>query len=540
MKASDYGRRGEFFLAGAGSPEVNGSYVQTNSEDEVVFYEKRPDGGGYLCGAIGENAEELHFVVTLDSNDSLSALGEHFEIAWVLKSHNAVSYYAAPYEEDSETPPLKGWIALAGLLPVPCYLVERPCQPPRDRTSKLDIIVEDEEREFLIPSWEPDYEMGGSVIEDETFDPFYGWDNNCGDDEYDSPWQGSDSGEDSSDLDDSDEVELPADLMVNFKNGIFGHKPKPNVERKSSDQDGESMEDGELQFNMDSDSSDDDPCIVRHDTAEFDGGSGRLQRLSIASQEGDLEDELTLESPRANGIDALNEPELKSSNPAYDSLETFASPVSLTNPSSPENLMEGHRQGSQVLRGGSHKELVIALPTDPFSTPTHTRYRRSRDYIDIDLVSAPPELLVALSPRRKSARRLSGRGTSDSGLPFPIPRRKSGRRHSGRGTSNDDLFDLGKKQESQTKKTKENTKSISLGEVVLQEEKSIVDQERLKLQREAHQLKTKMRKCDRISKIRKRGTTLSKMQQETLVNKSKYQRRFDEIRKLLGSDNIKS
>jgi len=533
MKASVYGRRGEFFLAGAGSPEVNGSYVQTNSEDEVVFYEKRSAGGGYLCGATGENTEELHFVVTLDSNDSLSALGEHFEIAWVLKSHNAVSYYAAPYEEDSETPPLKGWIALAGLLPVPCYIVERPCQPPRDRTSKLDIIVEDEEREFLIPSWEPDYEMSGSVIEDETFDPFYGWDNNCGGDEYDSPWQGSDSGEDSSDLDDSDEVELPADLMANFKNGIFGHKPKPNVEKKS-DHDGVSMEDGELQFNMDSDSSDDDPCIVRHDTAEFDIESGRPDRLSIASQE-ELIDELTLESPRENGTDVLNEYEFKSSN----SLETFASPLSITNPSSPDN-MEGHLQGSQVLRSGSHRELVIALPTDPFSTPTHTRYRRSRDYIDIDLVSAPPELLVTLSPRRKSARRLSGRGGSDSALPFPISRRKSGRRRSGRGSNNDDLFDLSKNKDSQTKKTKENTESISLGEVVLQEEKSTVDHERLKLQREAHLMKTRMRKCDRISKIRKRGKTLTKFQQETLVNKSKYQHRYDEIRKLLGSDNIKS
>merc|ERR1719320_360737 len=68
---------------------------------------------------------------------------------------------------------------------------------------------------------------------------------------------------------------------------------------------------------------------------------------------------------------------------------------------------DGSLRGCRVLRAGAnHKAPVISLPEDPFSTPSHSRYRRSRDYIDIDLVTAPPELLSVLSPRRKSQRRI--------------------------------------------------------------------------------------------------------------------------------------
>jgi len=587
-------RRVEFFLAGAGSTDVNGNYVQTNSEVDVVFYEKRPSDSWYINGDTRKSSGKV-FIITLDS---LPDMGEDFELAWVLKSPDAVVFYAAPFEEDEEMPPLKGWVAIEGLQPAPSHIIERPVQPPRDRTSNLDIIVEDEERDFSLPYWEPDeYEVPGSVVETDTFDPFFGWDNNFGDD---------DSGDYSSEQDDSDEIELPTDLMDNFKDGIFGHRPRANSVERMSDQErrssghqvGEGKEDAGDNIFLDSDSSDDE-CIVRHDTAEFEFGSGRLDRISSVSSQGEAleqNEELTIESPRSPG--ALEESDMTSSTSqlnveqANNNQEGKENQLSLEiksrksqelneRPLSPENrngsprsphtpgMREGSRHGSRVLRsGGSHRELVINLPEDPFSTPTHSRYRRSRDYIDIDLVTAPPELLSALSPRRKSARRGSGRNMFDTEFPFQMRRRRSSERRSsggrersnsgGRQRSNSSGRERSNSHENldePAKKRVERKKSeeavvphdeIKQSEEKLPEQKE--DTERLKLKRqeiqklkkEAHQLKTKMRKCDRISKIRKRGTSLSKIQQEWLVNKSKYQHRYEEIKKLLGSDNIKS
>merc|ERR1711974_453486 len=52
------------------------------------------------------------------------------------------------------------------------------------------------------------------------------------------------------------------------------------------------------------------------------------------------------------------------------------------------------------------------------------------------------------------------------------------------------------------------------------------------MEEEMHDLKVKMRKCDRLSKLRKRGRNLTKEQQDSLVHKSKYQRRIEELRRL--------
>jgi len=576
-------RRLEFFLAGAGSTDVNGSYTQTNSEEDVIFYEKRPTDSWHTNKENGESTG-LVFIITLDS---LPDMGEDFELAWVLKSPDAVIFYAAPLEEDEELPPLMGWVALEGLEPAPSLIIERPVQPPRDRASNLDIIVEDEERDFSLPYWEPDdMKIPGSVVEMEPYDPFFGWDNN-----YDD----SGSGDYSSEQDDSDEIELPTDLMDNFKDGIFNKRTRTNSVERMSDQERRSFdnqegkEDGGNNIFMDSESSE-DQCIVRHDTIEYDS-SGRLDRIASISSQGDgepyeLNEELTIESPRGgldesdmtsstSQLDQVNsKQESKEAPPSLEikcrkSEELSAPPLGQENhtdsarsPPSP-GKREGSRHGSQVIRRtGSQKQLVITLPEDPFSTPSHSRYRRSRDYIDVDLVTAPPELLAALSPRRKSARRSSGRNF-ETEFPFQMRRRRSSERRSPRvrersnsndnssgrerSNSNDNSDEPARKPTTERKKSEE----VAIISDVKEDEKKVAPQEEasnrsklkkeeiLKLQKEAHQLKTKMRKCDRISKVRKRGTSLSKIQQELLVNKSKYQHRYEEIKKLLGSDNIK-
>jgi len=587
-------RRCEFFLAGAGSPDVNGSYVQTSTEVDVVFYEKRPSDNWFLNGETGKSTG-LVFIITLDS---LPDMGEDFELAWVLKSTEAVIYYAAPFEEDEEMPPLKGWVAVEGLLPVPSHLIERPILPPRDRTSNLDIIVEDEERDFSLPYWEPDeQEIPGSIVETDTFDPFFGWDNDYGED---------DSGGYSSEQDDSDEIELPTDLMDNFKDGMFNHKLKTDsdsvernsVERRSSDQQRRSYghQGGEGKFDtgdnifLEEESSEFDECIVRHDTEEFEIRGEPFSRSSTSGQ-GDVEqNEEGIESPRSPSQGELDESETTSSSfsrgrQANNNQESKENQISLDikseelnekpisprnandkarsprnkneNPRSPRNASDrphspvrrdGSLRGCRVLRGtgANHKAPVISLPEDPFSTPSHSRYRRSRDYIDIDLVTAPPELLSVLSPRRKSQRRISGRNSFED-FPIQMPRRRSSERSY--------EYDIPNEAENKENKPLERKNSVEKGNLLddfkqKREKSPVVDEKanRLKLQKleiqklqnEAHQLKTKMRKCDRISKVRKRGTTLSKIQQELLVNKSKYQHRYEEIKKLLGSDNIKS
>merc|ERR1711974_295155 len=52
------------------------------------------------------------------------------------------------------------------------------------------------------------------------------------------------------------------------------------------------------------------------------------------------------------------------------------------------------------------------------------------------------------------------------------------------------------------------------------------------MEEEMHDLKVKMRKCDRLSKLRKRGRNLSKEQQALLLSKEKMKRRLDELKKL--------
>merc|ERR1719419_498182 len=168
------------------------------------------------------------YIITLES---LPELGEDFEVAWALQSHDAdsdevVTFYATPCEEpEAQGFPLIGWITVSGLEPVP-RIFPRPIQLPRDRTSNLDIIEEDTERDFSIePFWSNELNQEDSG--DECLGMFHDWDQ-FGGDVADEDWRDGEFDEQSSEGDDSDcgEVELPDDIMENFKDGTFVHKQK--------------------------------------------------------------------------------------------------------------------------------------------------------------------------------------------------------------------------------------------------------------------------------------------------------------------------
>jgi len=563
--------RREYLLTAAGSEEVNGSYTVSSEND--LFYQKR------------HSADDTSSVVYIITLESLPDLGEDFEIAWVLQSHNAVSdeavtFYATPCDDpDSLAFPLKGWIAVSGLEPVPRMFL-RPMQHPRGRSSTLDIIEEDEEVDFSIePFWPHEQDPDESI--DEWRGTFADWDEYAGDD-LDEEWNDNYSEEPSSEGEESDygEIELPDDIMENFKEGQFVHK---QMGQESSPDDLRARSPRGEGNEIDSDTSEDDTDI-RHDTSRssiIDHGE-LPDKLSMSSlpdvKEMGEEEQIVLPPQRRleSGVysDRLDKEEKETTDAAAT---TTNNTVDLMNPHlayarslgvkgeitivdlrNDTPMITGARVGSRVLRharrsSGRQDELdfriasppyrpLIAPPKDPFmpSITVHSRSRTSRDHIDVDLISSVVPEKPIKSPRRKSAR-LTPRVKE-------LPRGKSKEKRGRKRTQNVEKTPAGGAEEKEDKRDNEVPPVESVSQNIPTEEvkpKALPalhkvarkrDPEREKLEEEMHQLKTKMRKCDRLSKLRKRGRNLTKEQQDSLVHKSKYQRRIEELRRLLGSD----
>lgn len=554
--------RREYLLTAAGSQEVNGSYTVSSEND--LFYKKRYSP---------KDSASVVYIITLES---LPELGEDFEVAWVLQSHNAVSdeaitFYATPCDDpESLAFPIKGWITVSGLEPVPQFF-PRPMQHPRGRSSNLEIIEENEEVDFSIePFWANEDDPDGE-FEDDLQGTFDGWDQ----DQYEYDLEDWDEGgleEPSSEGEESDygEIELPDDIMENFQDGHFVHKQKP---QESSADDQRVTSPRGTGNEVDSDTSE-DITIVRHDTNRDSVDQSDLpERPSISSQvdEKELadaeenEEKINLPSQRRfeSGICSENidvpttaTVDLKNPHLAYARSLGVKGEITIVDLRSETPMITGARVGSRVLRharntSGRQDELdfriasppyrpLIAPPKDPFmpAITVHSRSRTSRDHFDVDLISS----VVPEMKRRNSARMTPGGNEP--------PRRKSQRKRSRRSLNVEKLPDhdeAGVEEKEAKKENKVTTvqsveQTIPSGDVkpkaqpvvTIKEEKR--DPEREKLEEEMHQLKTKMRKCDRLSKLRKRGRNLNKQQQDTLVHKSKYQRRIEELRRLLGSD----
>jgi len=562
--------RREYLLTAAGSDEVNGSYTVSSEDD--LFYEKRHSAG---------DSTSVVYIITLES---LPDLGDDFEIAWVLQSHNAVSdeavtFYATPCEDpDSLAFPINGWIAVSGFEPVP-RIFPRPMQHPRGRTSTLDIIEEEQEVDFSIePFWAEDHDPEDSV--DEWRGTFADWDEYAGDDVDEDSNEGY-SEEPSSEGEESDyrEIDLPDDIMENFKEGQFVRKQKP---QDSSADDLRAISPRGQGYEVDTDTSD-DYTEIRHDNKRnsiIDHGE-LPHRLSMASQTDEMEmseeEQVVLPPQRRmeSGIcsDNLDKEEKETSN----TITTTTNTVDLMNPHlayarslgvkgeitivdlrNDTPMITGARVGSRVLRharqgSGRQDELdfrvasppyrpLIAPLKDPFmpAITVHSRSRTSKDHIDVDLISSVVPEKQTKRPRRKSAR-LNPCSSEQS-------RRKAKEKRGTKRTQNfektlaPDVAGKEAKSENEGPVVDSVSQKIPLEEVKPKVQQAILkverkrDLEREKLEEEMHQLKTKMRKCDRLSKLRKRGRNLSKEQQDSLVHKSKYQRRIEELRRLLGSD----
>jgi len=556
----------EYLLTAAGSAEVNGSYAMS-SENEL-FYEKRHSAS---------DSASVVYIITLES---LPDLGDDFEIAWVLQSHNAVSheavtFYATPCEDpDSLAFPITGWVPVTGLEPVP-RMYPRPWQHPRGRNSTLDIIEEDEEVDFSIePFWAQDPDAEDST--DEWRGTFADWDEYAGDD-LDEEWNEGYSEEPSSgDESDYGEIELPEDIMENFKEGQFVHKQMP---KDSSTDDVRARSPRGAGHEGDSDTSE-DYTEIRHDINRKSViDHGELPYTSMSSQpdeiEMDEEEQMVLPPQRRmeSGIcsDNLDKEEKEPATIATNNTVDLMNPhiayarsfgvkdeITIVDLRNDTPMITGARVGSRVLRharqgSGRQDELdfriasppyrpLIAPPKDPFmpSITVHSRSRTSRDHIDIDLISSVVPEKPIKSPRRKSARL----NPSGNELPRRKSREKRGRKRKQNVEKTPALAVENKeaKSEKEAAAVESVSQTITSGEVkpkartATRKVKSKRDPDREKLEEEMHQLKTKMRKCDRLSKLRKRGRNLTKEQQDSLVHKSKYQRRIEELRRLLGSD----
>jgi len=565
----EYSPRREYLLTASGSEEVNGSYTVSSEND--LFYKKRHS----VC-----DSSSVVYIITLDS---LPDLGENFEIAWVLQSHDAVSdeavtFYATPCEDpDSVAFPLKGWIAVSGLEPVP-RMFPRPMQHPRGRSSTLDIIEEDEEVDFSIePFWAHDEDNDES--NEEWRGTFADWDEYAGDD-LDEEWNENYSEEPSSEGEESDygEIELPDDIMENFEEGQFVHKQRP---QDSSANDQRTRSPRGASNEVDSDTSE-DYTEIRHDTSRNSiVDHGELPgMLSLPSQpdEKEMDEEKQIVFPaqrRESGVCSDNLDKEEEDTTA--SATTTNNTVDLMNPHlaharslgvkgeitmvdlrNDTPTITGARVGSRILRhsrrsSGRQDELdvrivsppyrpLIAPPKDPFipAITVHSRSRTSRDHMDVDLISSVVPEKPAKTPRRKSARLIPGGNE--------LPRRKTREKRGKKRTQNVEETPAKGVQEKEAKRDNEVPAIESVSQSIPSEEvkrkaqptshnvERKRDPEREKLEEEMHQLKTKMRKCDRLSKLRKRGRNLTKEQQDSLVHKSKYQRRIEELRRLLGSD----
>jgi len=560
----------EYLLTAAGSKEVNGSYTVSSEND--LIYKKRHTTG---------DSSSVLYIITLDS---LPDLGEDFEIAWVLQSHNAISdeaitFYATPCEDpDSLAFPIKGWIAVSGLEPVP-RMFPRPMQDPRGRSSTLDIIEEDEEVDFSIePFYADDHDSDDSV--EEFRGTFADWDEFAGDD-LDEDWNDNYSEEPSSEGEDSDygEIELPDDIMENFEEGQFVRKQRPQDSSADDLRAGSPRGAGN---EVDSDTSEDD-TETRHDTSRnsiIDHGE-LPDRLFMSSQPdekdvveveqivlppqrrmesgicldnlGREEKETTATATTTNNTVDLMNPHL-----AYARSLGVKGEITIVDLRNDTPMITGARVGSRVLRhtrqgSGRQDELdfriasppyrpLLAPPKDPFmpAITAHSRSRTSRDHFDVDLISSVVPEKPIKAPRRKSARFTPGSNE--------LPRRKSREKRGRKRTQNVEKTSAQGVEEKESKRDNKDPDLESVSQNILSQEAKPKaqpashkyerkrDTEREKLEEEMHQLKTKMRKCDRLSKLRKRGRNLTKEQQDSLVHKSKYQRRIEELRRLLGSD----
>jgi len=556
----------EYLLTAAGSAEVNGSYT-VSSENDLIYRKKPTDG----------DISSVLYIITLDS---LPDLGEDFEIAWVLQSHNAVSdeavtFYATPCEDpDSLAFPTKGWIAVSGLEPVP-RMFARPMQHPRGRNSTLDIIEEDEEVDFSIePFWADDDDPEDS--NEGWRGTFADWDEYAGDDLDEEEWNENYS-EPSEEESDFGEIELPDDIMENFKEGQFVHKQKP---QDSSANDLRARSPRGAGNEADSDTSEDD-TEIGHDTSRnsiIDHGElpDRFSMKSVPDEKdideeeqivlppqrrmesGICSDNLDKEEKEATATTTNNTVDLMNPHLAYARSLGVKGEITIVDLRNDTPMITGARVGSRVLRhtrqgSGRQDELdfriasppyrpLIAPPKDPFmpAITVHSRSRTSRDHIDVDLISSVVPEKPTRPPRRKSARFNPGSNE--------LPRRKSREKRGKKRTQNVE------KTSAEVVEEKESARDIkvpdmeSVSQKIPSEEvkpkaqpashkfERKRDPEREKLEEEMHQLKTKMRKCDRLSKLRKRGRNLTKEQQDSLVHKSKYQRRIEELRRLLGSD----
>jgi len=564
MAESENPPKRECLLTASGSQEVNGSYTQTSEED--LFYKKK-----YTAG----DPAGIVYIITLES---LPELGEDFEVAWALQSHDTdsdevVTFYATPCDEPEAAGfPLKGWITVSGLEPVP-RIFPRPVQLPRDRTSTLDIIEENLEQDFPIePFWAN--EISPEVSEEQNQNYLRGWDTVGGDDddedygEYDEQ---SSEGEDS----DYGEVELPDDIMENFKDGTFVHK-LTQEDNSREDEQPEVISPRGAGSEVDSDTSD-DFTVVRHENRDSIIDHSEIPSKPLISSQADEKEEF--EEEEDGSVENFELParrRMESGRCTENAMvadETETSPVDLMNPhlayarslgkkdditivdlrTEPPSITSapfppGARLGSTVMRharvgSGQQDEIdfrVISPPYRPLITPpknpfisaitVHSRSRTGRDHVDVDLISAvvPPELMK--SPRKNEQ-----------------SRRKSLRKRQGKRSQNVETktSDSGAGDEEKVDNVANDNSSQSIPEVktdvkVSRQPEKERDPEREKLEEEMHQLKTKLRKCDRLSKLRKRGRNLTKEQQETFVHRSKYQKRIEELRRLLGSDIGKS
>jgi hypothetical protein len=554
----------ECLLTASGSQEVNGSYTQTSEED--LFYKKK-----YTAG----DPAGIVYIITLES---LPELGEDFEVAWALQSHDTdsdevVTFYATPCDEPEAAGfPLKGWITVSGVEPVP-RIFPRPVQRRRDRTSTLDIIEENMEQDFPIePFWAND-NISPLASEEENLNVFSGWDKFGGDDdnedfdEYD---------EQSSEGDDSDygEVELPDNIMENFKDGTFVHKVNQEDTQPADEQPlAVSPRGGGSE--VDSDTSE-DITVVRHEANRdslFDQSENPSKPLisSQVDEKGEFEEEeegsdenfellaqRQMESGKSadnDNADDTEETQVDLLNPhlAYARslgkkdditiVDLRTEPPSITAAPVPPGTHTGSTVMSYAKVGSGHQDKVdfrvisppykplIAPPRDPFisSITVHSRSRPGRDHVDVDLISAvvPPEIMK--SPRNEQSRR------------------KSQRKRQGKCSENveektiDSAVGIEEKLDIVTNDSSpQSTPELKADVEVSRSTEKERDSEREKLEEEMHQLKTKMRKCDRLSKLRKRGRNLTKEQQETFVHRSKYQKRIEDLRRQLGSDIKKS
>jgi len=516
----DNSLRREYLLTAAGSQEINGTYTQNT--DDGMFYNKR--------AAAGDPPGTL-FIITLDS---IKDKGEDFDVAWVLQSHDVqshrvVSFYAAPCDDpESLGLPAKGWTTLSGLEPVP-RVYARPKQQPRDRASTLDIIEEGKEREFSLEPFWPDEEETLPSEDDANRDQFDDWDEirEVLEQEYDGDGDMEEFDEFSSEGDSDYDLELPEDLMENFRDGQFGHKPKAENETTfSPDRQREVFY--PRGSAVDSESSD-DLSIIRHDTNEFDQETSEGRTSTSSQGDGDEKEEKP-SIPVVQNVQGERRVQPVINTTLNHKLQpnSRSRGGAIAKPPSPSAPL----YGCKILKMGSSEDLAIRQLVervkDPF-TPAHQRFRKSQDHQrDVDLISAFKETSEPRTNQRRFGR-ISGSKASKSSSSTKPDRNRGKRRV------------LPVNVEKPTNVGEVNTgEEIKLDTKISQTSADNRDEERLKLEHELHQLKTKMRKCDRLSKLRNRGRSLTKEQQETLVNKSKHQHRIEELRKLIGSNVGKS